>query len=353
MRSQGRVAVSCAVFALGAIGWITDGAEARREVLTEAQKAHLRHAERLQLEVLALTDHGPTDPAAMQSTVAARLQGLGYAVMPDPAQPHDVVVKVKCEQKKTWEGPVRSGTEADQPDSASSRLWTGPACQISYRFDQKWADWHHEVRGTDSQAGTQAMIQLNDRLAEDAFPYFLAAEFGHTTRLLSALTRPETPVAHKTAIMTLLGNMGAAEAIPALSQAAKDKEPMIVKTAAVALGTIGHHDCLPVLIEMLKDNDPTVHLAAIQGLGRLAPLHPESAIVPTLLEALPKEPTAGQIEIVRALGKTTDRQMLGPLRALNRLVQAKSRLESSPELKELSTALGQALDQFDGTHTPD
>jgi hypothetical protein len=85
----------------------------------------------------------------------------------------------------------------------------------------------------------------------------------------------------------------------------------------------------------------------------LAPLHPESAIVPTLLETLPKESTAGQIEIVRALSKTTDRKMLGPLRALNRSVQAKSRLESTPELKALITALGQALDQFDGTHTPD
>jgi hypothetical protein len=335
------------------IGWMTDGAEARREVLTEAQKEQLHHAERLQLEVLALTDHGPTDPAAMQATVAARLQGLGYAVVPDPAQPHDVVVKVKCEEKKTWERPVRSGTEADQPDSASSRLWTGPACQFSYRFNQKWADWHHEVRGNDSQAGAQALAQLTDRLAEDAFPYFLAAEFGHTTRLLTALNRPETPIAHKTAIMTLLGNMGAAEAIPALSQAAKDKEPLVVKAAAVALGTIGHHDCVPVLLEMLKNDNPAVHLAAIQGLGRLAPLHPESAIVPTLLETLPKESTAGQIEIVRALGQTTDRQMLKPLRALNRTIQARTRSDSSPELLELRKALGQALDQFDGTHTPD
>lgn len=344
-------AICGAIFALGIICGLTDFADARREVLTEAQKEQLHHAERLHLETLALTDHGAADPAAIRATVTARLQGLGYTVVSDPAQPHDVVVKVKCEQKKTWEGPVRSGTEADQPDSPSSRLWNGPACQFSYRFDQKWTDWHHEVRGTDPRAGAQAIAQLNDRLAEDAFPYFLAAEFGQSARLLTALNRPETPLPHKTAIMTLLGNMSAVEAIPALSQATKDKEPAIAKSAAVALGSIGHHDCVPVLLEMLKTENPAVHLAAIQGLGRLAPLHPESAIVPTLLETLPKESMAGQIEIVRALGKTTDRKILGPLRALNRSVQAKSRSEISPELKELTTALGQALDQFDGTHT--
>jgi hypothetical protein len=339
--------------AFGVLIGAADRTDARREVLTEAQKERLRQAERLQLEALALNDRGPTDPASIRATVTARLQGLGYTVVPDPAQPHDVVIKVKCEQKKTWAGPVRSGTEADQPDFASSRLWTGPACQFSYRFDQKWMDWHHEVRGTDPQAGTQALTQLNMRLAEDAFPHFLAAEFGQSGRLLTALNRPDTPMSHKTAIMTLLGNMAAVEAIPALSQAANDRDPVVVKTAAVALGTIGHHDCVPVLLELLKNEDPAVHLAAIQGLGRLAPLHPESAIVPTLLETLPKESPMGQIEVVRALGKTTDRRILGPLRALNRSVQAKGRLESTPELKELTTALGQALDQFDGTHTPD
>ncbi len=336
----------------GFLSSLPSPAEARREMLTEAQKERLHHVERLAIEALALTDQGTGDPATIRATVASRLQRAGYTVVTDAAQPYDATLKVKCEQRKTWEGTVRSGGEADQP-GAASRLWNGPACQLSYRLDQKWADWRHEVRGSEAQSGAQALGQLNDRLADDAFPFLLAAEFGHTARLMAALAQTETPLAHKTVIMTLLGNMSAVEAIPALSQAAQDREPTVAKTAVVALGTIGHHDCVPVLLERLKSENPAVHLAAIQGLGRLAPLHPESPIVPTLLETLPKETTAGQIEIVRALGKTTDRNILGPLRSLNRSVQAKSRVEGSPELKELSTALGQALDQFDGTHTPD
>jgi len=70
-----------------------------------------------------------------------------------------------------------------------------------------------------------------------------------------------------------------------------------------------------------------------------------------LIAQLPKEPVATQTEIVRALGKTADRRILEPLRALNRSVQDKTRADSSAELHELTRALGQSLDQFDGTHT--
>jgi hypothetical protein len=104
-------------------------------------------------------------------------------------------------------------------------------------------------------------------------------------------------------------------------------------------------------LEQLKQDKPEPRLAVIKGLGRLAPLHPNSAIVPALLAQLPREPIPAQTEIVRALGKTTDRRILEHLRALNRSVQEKTRSDSSPELKELKRALGQSLDQFDGVHT--
>ena len=70
-----------------------------------------------------------------------------------------------------------------------------------------------------------------------------------------------------------------------------------------------------------------------------------------MLARLPDEPVPAQIEIVRALGKTTDRRILEPLRALNRSVQQQTRSDSNPEWKELKRALGQSLDQFDGVHT--
>lgn len=348
-----RSAATGLIVTLGLCGALASPGEARREMLTDAQKGRLHQAERIQLDVLALTDQGTADPSPLRTAVTTRLQALGYTIVQDPAQPHDLVVKVKCEQKKTWEGPVRSGGEADQPGDAD-RLWAGPACQFTYRLDHHWSDWRHEVRATaPPETGPQSLAHLTDRLREDPFPFLLAAEWGQPARLLVALNEPATTAPHRVNLISLLGNMFAVEAIPPLSQAVKDPDPAVAQTAAVALGTIGHHDCIPVLLELLKSETPAMHLAAIKGLGRLAPLHPQDDIVPALLDRLPTRPIAAQIEIVRALGKTTDRRILVPLRALNRSVQARSRSDSSAELKELKTALGIALDQFDGTHTPE
>jgi hypothetical protein len=341
-------------------GGLDDSAQAHREVFTTEEKAHLRAAERVQLEALALNDRGAVDPSALASTAAARLTSLGFTVVTDPAQPHDVTVKVKCEQRKTWDGTVTSGGDADQLDAAA-RLWTGPACQISYRLNGRSADWRHEVRGTVSNAtavegdhahpGTQAIDDLTRRLADDPFPFLLASAWKQPARLLKALEDPATAQAHQTTIVTLLGNMFAVEAIPALSRMLQSNDPALAQSAAVALGAIGHQDGIPVLLEQRKQPRPEPRLAAIKGLGRLAPLHPSSEIVPALLAQLPREPIPAQTEIVRALGKTTDRRILEPLRALNRSVQEKTRSDSSPEWKDLKRALGQSLDQFDGVHT--
>ena len=130
-----------------------------------------------------------------------------------------------------------------------------------------------------------------------------------------------------------------------------DVEPALADNAAMALGSIGHPDCIPILLQHLRQAAPEARLAVIRGLGRLAPLHPNSDIVPTLLARLPVEPVSAQTEIVRALGKTTDRRILEPLRALNRSVQETTGSDSSSEWKELKRALGQSLDQFDGVHT--
>ncbi len=337
-----------------------DHASAHREVFTPEEKDRLKVAERIYLEALALTDRGPADTAGIVSTATARLKALGYWVTTDPAQPNDVAVKMKCEERKVWEGTVTSGGDADQLDAAA-RLWKGPACQIMYRMNSRWSDWRHEVRGEaghgtsaeadKAQAGTKALADLTARLADDPFPFLLTAAWGQPARLLAALDSPATTPAQRATIVTLLGNMFAVEAIPALSRTLNENDPALVQSAAVALGAIGHEDCIPVLLAQLKQDKPDVRLAAIKGLGRLAPLHPNSEIVPALLAQLPKEPVSAQTEIVRALGKTTDRRILEPLRTLNRSVQQQTRSDSSPEWKELRRALGQSLDQFDGVHT--
>lgn len=335
-------------------------AAAHREQFTAEEKEAVKTAERIHVQALALTEGGPTDAGGIRAMAAARLRGLGYTIIEDAAQPHDLAVKVKCEQRKTWEGPLTSGGDADQPDAAA-RLWKGPACQITYRAHDRSADWRHEIRGAaptapaataeQAEAARRIMADLTSRLADDPFPFLLAGAWNHPSRLLKALEDPTTTRSHKSTIITLLGNMFAVEAIPALSRTLHEPDPALAQNAAVALGAIGHEDCIPVLLAQLGEAAPERRLAAVKGLGRLAPLHPNSGIVPALLAQLPREPIPAQIEIVRALGKTTDRRILEPLRALNRSVQQRTRSDSSAEWKELKQALGQSLDQFDGVHT--
>ena len=328
-------------------------ADARREVWTDDQKSKLQQASRLFLDTVVLTSQADSDRAGIETVLSERLQSLGYTIVRDAAHPSDLTLKVKCEERKTWEGPLRSGGDADQPDAAV-RLWKGPACQFSYRLEQRWADWRHEVRAEQAgDSGTQAGPRLIARLREDGFPFLLAAEWQQAARLLPVLSDPATTAQQQAAIATLLGNMSAVEAIPALGIAVQSPRTEVSQAALVALGNIGQEQSIPILLTALASTDPRTRLAAIRGLGRLAPLYPTSDIIMALLAQLPREPIGGQIEIVRALGRTTDRRIVSPLKELNRKVQEQARSDSAADLKELRIALGQALDQFDGTHTAD
>lgn len=357
-----RVAFIPFVLASTMLAVIPNDSHSRKELLTTEEKELRHRAEHIHIEALALTGHGPLDAGGVTKAVAAQLERLGYHIVADSGQPHDVTVKVKCEELKTWEGTQRSGGDADMLDAAA-RLWKGPACQLSYRFGTSWADWRHEVRTSFSnpqeaarQAGqadtsAYAITALIRQLETDPFPYLLAAEWGQSARLITALDESGVTTAHKPTIIRLLGQMIAADAVPKLTTALKDPEPAVARAAAMALGTIGQADSIPPLLALFKSGTPEQHRAAAVGLGRLAPLHPSSEIVPALIAALPSEPAQTQIIIVRALGKTADRRVLGPLRTLHRSVLKQVRSDSSPELKELLTSLGIALDGFDGVHT--
>ncbi len=335
---------------------------ARKELLTAEEKDLLHRAEQIYLETLALSSHGSLDAGSITKAVSTRFERLGYHIVTDDSQPHEVTVKVKCEELKTWEGTGRSGGDADMVDAAV-RLWKGPACQLTYRFGTRWADWRHEVRtpfnnpqeaaqrAGQPDAGVYAITKLIEQLQLDHFPFLLAAEWGQSSRLVQALDAAGTTLPQKQMAIGLLGDMLAVDAIPRLTAALKDSDQAIVQSAATALGTIGHEDSIPTLLALFKTGSPDQHRAAAIGLGRLAPLHPNSGIVPTLIAALPAESVPNQIVLVRALGKTTDRQVLGPLKTLHRSVLKQARSDSSAETKELLASLGIALDGFDGVHT--
>lgn len=344
-----------------AIGF-PDMTQARKELLTAEEKDLLHRVEQIHLETLALSSHGALDAGGIAKAVSARFERLGYRIVIDDGQPHEVTVKVKCEELKTWEGTGRSGGDADMMDAAV-RLWKGPACQLSYRFGTRWADWRHEVRtpfhnpqeaaqkAGQTDAGAYAIAALTQQLQTDPFPYLLAADWGQSARLITALDESGAAVTQKQAVIGLLGQMLAVETIPRLTAALHDTDPTVMQSAATALGTIGHEESIPPLLALFKTGTPAQHRAAAQGLGRLAPLHPHSDIVPTFIAALPNEPLPTQIILVRALGKTTDRQVLAPLKTLHRSILKQARSDSSPEVKELLATLGIALDGFDGVHT--
>ena len=115
-----------------------DIAHARKELLTAEEKDLLHRAEQLHVETLALSSHGPLDASGVTKTVAARFEQLGYRIAADSAQPHEVTVKVKCEELKTWEGTGRSGGDADMMDAAvrSEERRVGKECR------SRWSPYH-------------------------------------------------------------------------------------------------------------------------------------------------------------------------------------------------------------------
>jgi len=288
--------------------------------------------------------------------VADRISELGYTVTTDPAKPSDVVLKVKCEQRKTWEGTTASGGDADLPDSPS-RVWKGPACQLTYVLGGMKIKWAKEVR-TDFEdaiqaaqaakaedAGAYALAKLKDRLEQYDFPVLLAAEWGHHDRLLKLLDQPRTKQLRKFKIISLLGEMQADEALPKLKQELKNRE--LNQEAAVALGDLGP-DGIPILVDILKTSkQPELQAAAAKGLGKIGGINGDARVVDPLLSMLdaPGIDIRVQTEIVWALGKIPDKKALAPLNALYRKV-LHIRDPENQDLQKLKEALNWSTKQL-------
>ncbi len=328
-----------------------------RDYFTTEQKQKLASIQTVRVDVIALTDKGKVDASAIQDLVVSQMENLGYTVVTAPSDPHDVVFKVKCEEYKTWEGTARHGGDADLPDSPS-RLWKGPACQLTYVLGGMKIDWQKEVRAdfADPAAaaaaanygdpGLFAINHLRAKLSGYDFAILIAAEWGHADRLLALLERREGDI-RKLRVISLLGEMQADAALPRLKEALRDKD--LAKQAALAIGNIGS-DGIPLLVDLLKNSDdPEIQAAAAKGLGQVGGLAGDPRIVDPLLDML--DPPGGidmrvQTEVVWALGKMPDKRAIKPLNQLFAKV-LKIRDPDNRQLQDLKEALNWSIKQVD------
>ena len=330
---------------------------AYREYFTPEQRTQLEHIQTILVHVLALTDQGEAQGKALADVVAQRLGEVGYATVRDPASPHDVVFRVKCEQRKTWEGTTATGGDADLPDSPS-RLWKGPACQLTYLLGGMKIKWQKEVRTEFEDAvaaaqaaqaadpGLYALAKLQDALGKYEFPLLLAAEWGHADRLLKILDSPDTSQARKIKIMSLLGDMQADEALPKLKEALKDRD--LAKQALVAMGNLGK-DGIPLLVDLMKTSPQLdIQAAAAKGLGQIGGINGDASVVLPLLAKLQDSKTDWTVltEVAWALGKIPDKRSIQPLYDLDKKLQA-IRDPDNVTLKKLKEAVFWAIKQCD------
>lgn len=108
-----RVALLLPTLAFSFVALSSPPAWAYRDYFTPVQKALLDKIQIVRIDAIALTDKGAADAVPLAELVARRMGELGYTVVREADTPHDAVFKVKCEQRKTWEGTTTTGGDAD------------------------------------------------------------------------------------------------------------------------------------------------------------------------------------------------------------------------------------------------
>lgn len=332
-------------------------ASAYREYFTPEQKDRLEKIQTVLVDVLTIADKGGVGAGALAEVVAQRLNEAGYAAVRDPSTPHDVVFRVKCEQRKTWEGTTATGGDADLPD-APSRLWKGPACQLTYLLGGMKIKWQKEVRTEFEDAvaaaqaaqvadpGLYAMTKLQEALATYDFPLLLAAEWGHADRLLNMLDSPDVSQARKIKIMSLLGEMQADEALPKLKEALKNRD--LAKQAILSMGNLSK-DGIPLLVDLMNTSPQLeIQAAAAKGLGQIGGINGDASVVLPLLAKLQDSKTDWTVltEVAWALGKIPDKRSIQPLYDLDKKLQA-IRDPDNVILKKLKEAVFWSIKQCD------
>lgn len=339
---------------------VSDG-QARRTYFTPEQKAQLDNIQTIWVNVLALTERGKVSGEPIEKVVKDRLETLGYKVVTSREEPSDVMLSVKCEERKKWAGTTRSGGDADHVD-APARLWKGPACLFSYFLDGRDMGWYREARtafedpaevAQGEKSGPFAIEKLAERLQEFDFPVMIAAEWGHDARLLQLLKDSQTGNKRKLKILSLLPEVGSDEAIPYLKDMMNDKE--LAEEAIVALAASGS-EAIPLLTEIFQTNpDSSLRAAAAKGLGEIGAHSGDPTITPPLLdylkESLKVMKTSADInfpiltEVVWSLGKLRNERTIPPIRELEKKVWLI--YDTSKEMSELREATNWTVKQVD------
>ena len=340
-------------------------ASARRDVLTAEQQVILQTTRDIHIQAIALTENGLVDADPIHRAVADQLQSMGFRISPTNTDPHSVTVKVKCEEKKQWSRPSRTGPDTTQPGTPS-RTWTGPACLLTYFINDQEASWEYEVRTAFDDAwtaaqktstkdsGQYALSHLQKALRESDFPLILTAEWKQSERLAPFLTSPSTTTERKRLIIGLAPGLTGPTMLQALE--ASLSQPDLAPEATLALGYMGSK-AIPVLMNLLRNNPSVaIRAAAADALGTLGAQTQsgDSQIIPTLISMLEIQDLdlKVQTEIVRTLGKVPNQQSVEPLKKIS--LKAWTSRSTDPQVQKLREAVDWSLWQINpGAHTND
>ena len=333
----------------------------RDRTLSPEERDQLKQAKTVLIKTVALTELGNANTDKIQQVVSQRLRALGFITHQNSKTQHDVLVKVKCEERKTRRGPSTYGGDADSLH-APLRNWTGPACLITYGLHGHDIAWQTEVRTTFDDArrsaqkarvknsGDYALSELAKLLEHDDFPYLLVTEWGQTQRLSRMIQHETTPQALKLKLISLLGEIPDPETLPILEQALQN--PHLATSAAIAMGRQGEQATKTLLKVLQTTTNSQLKIAAVQGLGEIATHNSQTPVFSPFLSTL-EEPTTElpvQTEIVLALGKLPDNRAIEPLSALNQKVWTDP--SRDPEMQKLREALSWSLWQLNpSAHT--
>ncbi len=316
----------------------TDESLARRIHITNEQRAQLAGIETIYVNVMAVTEQGRVPPDDLLATVKTRLENIGYAIVTDRKNAHDVEFRVKCEERKRWSGTTRFGGDAEL-DDAPSRLWKGPACIFSYRLNGQDLGWYKETRtdfadayaaaqqASAKHSGQYALEQLNLKLQEFDFPVMVATEWRHTDRLGRLLETPETDKRRKLRILATLSTVQAKETLPHLVKLAGDENSEYAEEAILALAGLGNL-ATPILTNMFVTTKHShLQAAAAKGLGLIGAYTGDPDITPPLLDYLnanlEKMETSSDIdfpvltEVVWSIAKLRNEKSIQPIEQLN------------------------------------